>query len=112
MRIGVLILSLPLLITAVPPLKSKTPQCRAVAGSLGWPSASTWSDFNKTQLNGHLISAVPMAKYCFSKPEGACTDTEWTSGFSRAVVPGAACYVRPIRFPLPADPSSNSYNMV
>ncbi|KAH6603962.1 fad-dependent isoamyl alcohol oxidase [Trichoderma cornu-damae] len=46
---------------------AQTANCRVLPGDAAWPKASDWAQLNKT-LNGHLITAVPMASVCHDAP--------------------------------------------
>ncbi|KAJ7724334.1 FAD-binding domain-containing protein [Mycena maculata] len=68
---------------------SKSPACRNIPDSAGYPNAAAWNAFNST-VSGRLVNVVPSAKYCReSVPGGACTDTQWTSAVFRNTIPGA-----------------------
>ncbi|KAJ6598364.1 FAD-binding domain-containing protein [Mycena vulgaris] len=67
---------------------SKSPACRNIPGSPGYPSVAAWNALNST-ISGRLVSVVPSAKYCASLPGGACTDEQWTSALFRSTIPGA-----------------------
>ncbi|KAJ7705513.1 hypothetical protein B0H17DRAFT_1193179 [Mycena rosella] len=66
----------------------KSPACRNIPGSAGYPSPVTWDELNAT-IYGLLVNVVPSAKYCVSLPSGACTDAQWTSALFRSGIPGA-----------------------
>ncbi|KAJ7489293.1 FAD-binding domain-containing protein [Mycena latifolia] len=67
---------------------SKSPTCRNIPGSAGYPNPAAWNALNAT-VSGRLVSVVPSAKYCASLPGGACTDAQWTSALFRSAIPGA-----------------------
>ncbi|KAJ7205651.1 FAD-binding domain-containing protein [Mycena rebaudengoi] len=63
-------------------------RCRNIPGSAGYPTTAAWNAFNSS-ISGHLVKAVPSAKYCASLPAGACTDAQWNSALFRSKIPGA-----------------------
>ncbi|KAJ7489315.1 FAD-binding domain-containing protein [Mycena latifolia] len=67
---------------------SKSPTCRNIPGSVGYPNPAAWNALNAT-ISGRLIGVVPSAKYCASLPGGGCTDEQWTSALFRSSIPGA-----------------------
>ncbi|KAJ7192171.1 FAD-binding domain-containing protein [Mycena pura] len=67
---------------------SKSPTCRNIPGSAGYPSATAWDAFNAS-ISGRLVNVVPSAKYCANLPGGPCTDAQWTSSLFRSTIPGA-----------------------
>ncbi|KAJ7865538.1 FAD-binding domain-containing protein, partial [Mycena leptocephala] len=67
---------------------SKSPVCRNIPGSYGYPSRAAWDALNAT-ISGRLVAVVPSAKYCASLLGGACNDTQWQSAVFRGLIPGA-----------------------
>ncbi|KAJ7906315.1 FAD-binding domain-containing protein [Mycena leptocephala] len=67
--------------------KSKRQTCRNVPGSAGFPDAAAWRAFNAS-VSGRLVTVVPSAKFCSTRP-GGCTDAEWSSALFRSAIPGA-----------------------
>ncbi|KAJ6485219.1 FAD-binding domain-containing protein [Mycena vulgaris] len=57
---------------------SKSPACRNIPGSPGYPSVDTWNALNSTISGGWS-----------DLPGGACTDEQWTSALFRSTIPGA-----------------------
>jgi hypothetical protein len=74
--------------------ESKRQTCRNVPGSAGFPDAAAWSAFNAS-VSGRLVTVVPSAKFCSTRP-GGCTDAEWSSALFRSAIPGAMNQVRNI----------------
>lgn len=53
-------------------------RCRLLPGDSTWPKSHYWDGLNKT-VNGHLISAVPMASVCHSAPYNSFNASECLS---------------------------------
>ncbi|KAF8201250.1 hypothetical protein K438DRAFT_2108763 [Mycena galopus ATCC 62051] len=67
---------------------SKSPTCRNIPGSPGFPNAAAWDALNAT-VSGRLVNVVPSAKFCHGLPSGACTPDQWESALFRVAIPGA-----------------------
>ncbi|KAJ6527291.1 FAD-binding domain-containing protein [Mycena vulgaris] len=64
---------------------SKSPACRNIPGSPGYPSVDTWNALNST-ISGRLVRVVPSAKHCANLP-GA--QVNWEQGYN--LTPPSLC---------------------